>query len=91
MDLNAQGVGVPLLLPFSDLLRARIEMLAGALEKSIKEFWYEGKYTRFPYTLFGSMKPKFEGIVIVVEFDSCVPRLEVEANDLDRYRMQRRL
>lgn len=48
--------------------------------------WYEGKYTRFPYTLTGSKKPKFDGIVIVVEFGSCMPRLEVEANDLDRYK-----
>jgi hypothetical protein len=48
--------------------------------------WYEGKYTRFPYILTGSKKPKFDGIVIVVEFDNCTPRLEVEAKDLDRYK-----
>jgi arginine decarboxylase len=45
MDLNAQGVGLPLLLRFSDILRARIEMLAGAFESAIKEFGYEGTYT----------------------------------------------
>jgi arginine decarboxylase len=45
MDLNAQGVGLPLLLRFSDILRARIEMLAGAFESAIKEFGYDGTYT----------------------------------------------
>ncbi len=44
-DLTAQGVGLPLLLRFSDILRARIEMLAGAFQSAIKEFEYEGSYT----------------------------------------------
>ena len=45
MDLNAQGVGLPLLLRFSDILRARIQNLAEAFESAIKEFDYQGKYT----------------------------------------------
>jgi arginine decarboxylase len=45
MDLNAQGVGLPLLLRFSDILRSRIQSLAGAFESAIKEFGYQGSYT----------------------------------------------
>ncbi|MEO8296098.1 MAG: biosynthetic arginine decarboxylase [Gemmatimonadota bacterium] len=45
MDLNAQGVGLPMLLRFSDILRARIESLAAAFQSAIKEFGYEGNYT----------------------------------------------
>jgi len=44
-DLNAQGVGLPLLLRFSDILRARIENLAEAFEHAIKEFGYQSRYT----------------------------------------------
>jgi arginine decarboxylase len=45
MDLAAQGVGLPLLLRFSDILRARIEALSGEFSNAIKEFRYEGTYT----------------------------------------------
>ena len=45
LDLNAQGVGLPLLLRFSDILRSRIQALASQFESAIKEFGYEGKYT----------------------------------------------
>ena len=45
MDLNQQGVGLPLLLRFSDILKSRIELLAGEFEHAIKEFGYEGSYT----------------------------------------------
>ncbi len=45
MDLSAQGVGLPLLLRFSDILRARIQNLAEAFENAIKESDYQGKYT----------------------------------------------
>ena len=37
MDLNAQGVGLPLLLRFSDILRSRIQSLASELASAIKE------------------------------------------------------
>ena len=45
MDLHAQGVGLPLLLRFSDILRSRIEALSGEFATAIKEFGYEGNYT----------------------------------------------
>jgi arginine decarboxylase len=45
LDLNAQGVGLPLLLRFSDILRSRIQALAGQFESTIKEFGYDGSYT----------------------------------------------
>jgi arginine decarboxylase len=45
MDLHAQGVGLPLLLRFSDILRARIQALSGEFGNAIKEFGYEGTYT----------------------------------------------
>ena len=45
LDLNAQGVGLPLLLRFSDILRSRIQALAGQFESAIKEFGYDGAYT----------------------------------------------
>jgi arginine decarboxylase len=45
MDLNAQGVGLPLLLRFSDILRSRIQALASEFASAIKEFVYEGSYT----------------------------------------------
>ncbi|HET8833994.1 MAG TPA: biosynthetic arginine decarboxylase [Gemmatimonadales bacterium] len=45
MDLNAQGVGLPLLLRFSDILRSRIQALASEFASAIKEFGYEGSYT----------------------------------------------
>ncbi len=44
-DLHAQGVGLPLLLRFSDILKSRIEALSGEFSTAIKEFGYEGTYT----------------------------------------------
>ena len=44
-DLHAQGVGLPLLLRFSDILKSRIETLSGQFSSAIKEFGYEGSYT----------------------------------------------
>ncbi len=45
MDLNAQGVGMPLLLRFSDILKSRIAELATRFTAAIEEFGYEGSYT----------------------------------------------
>jgi arginine decarboxylase len=45
MDLSAQGVGLPLLLRFSDILRARIQTLAEQFRQAIAEFGYDGTYT----------------------------------------------
>ena len=44
-DLEAQGVGLPLLLRFSDILRSRIESLNERFTKAREEFQYEGGYT----------------------------------------------
>jgi arginine decarboxylase len=45
MDLEAQGVGMPLLIRFSDILRSRIEDLHERFTHAIKEFDYSGGYT----------------------------------------------
>ena len=45
MDLNAQGVGLPLLLRFSDILQSRIQTLAAEFGNAIREFGYQGTYT----------------------------------------------
>ena len=44
-DLHAQGVGLPLLLRFSDILKSRIEALSGQFSTAIKEFGYQADYT----------------------------------------------
>jgi arginine decarboxylase len=45
LDLNAQGMQLPLLIRFSDILKARIELLATEFGRVIDEFGYEGSYT----------------------------------------------
>jgi len=45
LDLEAQGVKLPLLLRFSDILRTRIETLAERFHAAIAEFGYTGGYT----------------------------------------------
>src|SRR5918999_3284079 len=45
MDLEEQGIALPVLLRFSDILKSRIESLSSRFEESIKEFEYEGGYT----------------------------------------------
>src|SRR5690349_6128666 len=44
-DLEEQGVGLPLLLRFSDVLRSRIESLNEKFAKARDEYGYEGGYT----------------------------------------------
>jgi arginine decarboxylase len=44
-DLNAQGVGLPLLLRFSDILKSRITELADRFQEAITDFGYESRYT----------------------------------------------
>ena len=44
-DLEAQGVGLPLLLRFSDVLRSRIESLNERFSRAIREYEYTGGYT----------------------------------------------
>jgi arginine decarboxylase len=45
LDLNAQGIQLPLLIRFSDILRSRIEQLAREFRRAIDEFGYGGSYT----------------------------------------------
>ncbi|HEU4762754.1 MAG TPA: hypothetical protein VFS74_10585, partial [Gemmatimonadales bacterium] len=45
MDLQAQGVGLPLLLRFSEILKSRIATLATKFANAIQEFGYDGSYT----------------------------------------------
>jgi arginine decarboxylase len=44
-DLEEQGVTMPVLLRFSDILRSRIEQLGARFEAAIEEFDYKGGYT----------------------------------------------
>lgn len=48
--------------------------------------WYNGKYTKFPYTLSGSKEPKFDRLEIVFETENCAPRLIVPARDIRRFK-----
>ncbi len=45
MDLEAQGVRLPLLLRFSDILRTRVEALSERFRTAIEEAAYEGQYS----------------------------------------------
>jgi arginine decarboxylase len=45
MDLDAQGVRLPLLLRFSDILRTRVETLSERFATAIRESEYEGGYS----------------------------------------------
>src|SRR5215471_5365157 len=44
-DLQEQGVGLPALLRFSDILRSRIESLSERFASAVAEFEYDGEYT----------------------------------------------
>jgi len=44
-DMEAQGMQLPLLLRFSDILRTRVETLTNRFQNAIQEFGYEGGYT----------------------------------------------
>src|ERR687895_1667291 len=44
-DLEEQGIALPVLLRFSDILRARIEALNARFRTAIQEFEYKGDYT----------------------------------------------
>jgi len=45
VDMQAQGIGMPLLLRFSDILRTRVQTLSEKFGNAIREFGYEGGYT----------------------------------------------
>src|SRR5215217_6909747 len=44
-DLEAQGIALPVLLRFSDILRSRMESLTTRFEQAREEFGYNGGYT----------------------------------------------
>jgi arginine decarboxylase len=44
-DLEAQGVALPVLLRFSDLLKSRVQQLSIEFDAAIAEYGYTGKYT----------------------------------------------
>ena len=44
-DLQEQGVGLPVLLRFSDILKSRIESLSERFASAVREFDYAGGYT----------------------------------------------
>ena len=44
-DLEEQGVALPVLLRFSDILRSRIEALSERFQNAIQEYEYKGSYT----------------------------------------------
>jgi arginine decarboxylase len=44
-DLEAQGLGLPLLLRFPEILRTRIETLTERFANAIEEYEYQGSYT----------------------------------------------
>lgn len=44
-DLEEQGVALPVLLRFSDILRSRIEQLSERFQAAIREYGYTGGYT----------------------------------------------
>src|SRR5438094_3741242 len=43
-ELVARGIQLPILLRFSDILKARIELLCGAFNSAIREYGYGGQY-----------------------------------------------
>lgn len=43
-ELTGRGIQMPILLRFSDILRARIELICGAFNGAIKEYGYTGQY-----------------------------------------------
>jgi arginine decarboxylase len=45
MDLDEQGVKLPMLLRFSDILRSRIETISQRFRNALEEFEYNGGYT----------------------------------------------
>ncbi len=43
-ELTGRGIQLPILLRFSDVLKARIELICSAFNGAIKEYGYQGKY-----------------------------------------------
>ncbi len=43
-DLQRRGLGLPLLMRFSDILRSRVQALVGCFDSAIREYGYRGRY-----------------------------------------------
>jgi arginine decarboxylase len=43
-DLQRRGLGMPLLMRFSDILKSRVEALVGCFDNAIHEYGYRGRY-----------------------------------------------
>jgi arginine decarboxylase len=44
LDLQRRGLGLPLLMRFSDILHSRVRTLVGCFESAIREYGYRGRY-----------------------------------------------
>ncbi len=44
LDVQRRGLGLPLLVRFSDILDSRIRMLVGCFESAIRDYGYRGRY-----------------------------------------------
>ena len=44
LDLKRRGLGLPLLMRFSDILDSRVKTLFGCFESAIREYGYRGRY-----------------------------------------------
>ena len=43
-DLQRRGLGLPLLMRFSDILRSRVQALVGCFDNAIRDYGYKGRY-----------------------------------------------
>jgi arginine decarboxylase len=43
-DLQRRGLGMPLLMRFSDILKSRVQALVGCFENAIRDYGYRGRY-----------------------------------------------
>jgi arginine decarboxylase len=43
-DLQRRGLGMPLLMRFSDILKSRVQSLVGCFESAIRDYGYRGRY-----------------------------------------------
>ena len=44
LDLQRRGLGMPLLMRFSDIIHSRVRALVGCFESAIREYGYRGRY-----------------------------------------------
>jgi len=63
MDLHEQGISLPLLLRFSDILKSRIETLCDSFSEAIKDTGYGSEYTVVYPIKVNQQRPVIEEIV----------------------------